>query len=145
MHISNSVFLKDAPKKHILRYHTIATYTESHIIDSKIQLWNYSYTYRFWGGRRKSLLWGSEFIQNISGNRDNFFLFQGFQMRYTHGIWLYNIDLSTYALKGPHATYNFFPWFSYSQYTLIMMHCKHCITETLNYITQSTILCMPFK
>ena len=66
---------------------------------------------------------GSEFIQNISGNRDNFFLFQGFQMRYTHGIWLYNIDLSTYALKGPHATYNFFPWFSYSQYTLIMMHC----------------------
>ena len=44
MHISNSVFLKDAPKKkHILRHHTIATYTESHIIDSKIQLWNYAY------------------------------------------------------------------------------------------------------
>ena len=115
-------FLKGRAKKTYFKAPHYS-YTESHIIDSKIQLWNYSYTYRFWGGRRKSLLWGSEFIQNISGNRDNFFLFQGFQMRYTHGIWLYNIDLSTYALKGPHATYNFFPWFSYSQYTLIMMHC----------------------
>ena len=42
MHISNSVFLKDAPKKTYFKAPHY-NYTESHIIDSKIQLWNYAY------------------------------------------------------------------------------------------------------
>ena len=43
---------------------------------------------------------GSEFIQNICGKGQFFFLFQGFQMRYTHDwFWLYNIDLYTFASK----------------------------------------------